>query len=491
MQGKLLSILTQPTAIRRDPWLWALLLGIALFLALPGATAWQGDHAAVIQAALDANAAGRPATAIVPLPVAGRLASPAAIWPYQLLLLLTRNPLALTFLKNLLLLGALLASGDYCCRRLEIPTPPMLAAILLLPYSWLLLRPLDDAALALPCALLAFAATLGYCADATDHPRRELAVAIAAALGCAALTLQPATPLATLGLALLLAPPPSQATRTKRLRLVGAMLLLAAAANLLWLLRFVRGVHPIPLGRSLLALTAALPRFVSTWKLSLQPSPVFLQDLSAPLRWLWLAGEYLTYALALMALAAGVLATLMRRAERQTTPLIQGALLALPALALHLCLNAALRQGGLHRDLITIIPVLFTLLAMGLASLRNYLRIKYNCIFATALACAAVATGCYDAKLYVLAGDDRPDCFGSTLAMQWEVTRQLESYADAQPPPKVFNYARCFQYAPQQLVTLRNLAAEMTLTAPDYLPESVHIRQRREGTGLLEVETRF
>ncbi|MBR6470867.1 MAG: hypothetical protein IKS83_03650 [Victivallales bacterium] len=479
--------------IRRSPWTWMLLLGIALFLAFPGATAWKGDQAAIIQTALEANAAGRPATDFVRLGVSNRLASPATIWFYQLLLLATRNPILLTFLKNLSLLVALLGTGSFLCRRLEIPALPPLCAILLLPKAWLMLRPLDDAGLALPFALLAFGATVGFCTEATDHPIRELVIALVASLACAVLSLLPAIPMATLALALLLAPPNGLANHRRLLHGAGIVILLLATAHYLWLMKATRDTATIPVGRSLLALSADLPQFASSWKLSLTPSPDFLRELQelegppAVLNLPWLLSEYLTYALALMGLAAGIIAAVARKQERHLIPLVFGALLSLSAIAVFLVSTALLRRGAHPRDMAVIFPAMIPLWALGFHSLKVYLRFPYDLVRAFWFAFILLATVFYLGWLCICAGDDTPEHFGSTLSEQWAVARSLSRFEQSGPKPLVFNRARCLQHTPQLLTTLCTLASHTTQAPlpPDGLPRKIVITQYQEGTGLL------
>lgn len=487
------TILKMPTGIRRDPWLWAFCFGVVLFLAIPGAVVWSSAQATIIKTALDANANGRLATSAVHLFASDRLASPVAIWFYQLLLLITKNPILLAFLKNLHLAVSLCSAIIYLFRRLETPALPALATLFLLPFCWLLLRPLDDVALALPPAILAFGATIGFCTEATDHPFREGFLALAAAMLSALLSLRPATPLIVLAMAMLLTPPTSQQNHRKVLRMAGGLLLVLAAGHFLWLLRHDSSSNHVSIVRSFLTLVAALPQLASAWKFTVFPIPTLLSDACMPWRWLWLVIEYLTYALALMTLFAGIIGTFRRREERHSNPAVFGGMLAIVALLVHCLLCAFLRQDGLQRDLVLILPALLLLLTRGFHFWKKYLRLRQNCLHAICVLGTALSLCFLAIHLHVFMGDDNPACFGSTLGMQWSIAQQLQPYMHAQPPPKLYNYAHCFQYTPQLLQTLDILASQ-TKTAfpsPDELPERLYIRQQREGTGLLYIETQY
>ncbi len=134
--------------------------GLMLALAFPGDVPWINDEPVFIGRAYDANTTGRLAHEGL-RGMFGLRYGPMAIWVYQGLLLVSRNPIHLSIMKNLLSLAALLGCLIYFRRRLGLPKWPMLL-VFFSPYIHLYNRLLWDNVLIIPLSLILWCALLGF-----------------------------------------------------------------------------------------------------------------------------------------------------------------------------------------------------------------------------------------------------------------------------------------------------------------------------------------
>src|SRR5262245_2044618 len=107
----------------RDPFTYAAALCVAFTLAFPGDIGWVNDEPAFLLAAQTANAQGKLASQVLRGSL-GAQYSPLPIWLYQAILLVTRNPIQVSVLKN----GVTLAIGVggllFLARRLSLARCP-------------------------------------------------------------------------------------------------------------------------------------------------------------------------------------------------------------------------------------------------------------------------------------------------------------------------------------------------------------------------------
>lgn len=161
----------------------SLLLGVALALAaglslvFPGDAPWINDEPKFILFALEANRAGGLASHAL-VGSQGIAYGPVAIWIYQLLLLVSRNPVALVVLHAILLAGGTAVALFWLARTLRL-WPWFTLLLALSPYLWFYNRLLWDNSFNIPLCALAVAA---YCAFLRRGTAAPLLVALACAL---------------------------------------------------------------------------------------------------------------------------------------------------------------------------------------------------------------------------------------------------------------------------------------------------------------------
>ena len=162
-------------------------LAAALLPALlwPGDTPWTNDEPLLISAALRADARHLPAAR----GLAGNFAfhyGPLPTHVYQVLLLLTHDPVALVALRAALCSGVTGLSLLWLARSLRL-SPWMAAAFLLAPQVWLYDRVLWDATFVLPLSALAAAA---YASFLRTNRGRPLVATVACLLALPLIHLQ-------------------------------------------------------------------------------------------------------------------------------------------------------------------------------------------------------------------------------------------------------------------------------------------------------------
>ena len=138
----------------------ALAVGLTVALAFPGDVPWINDEPVFIGRAFEANTSGTLAREGL-RGMFGFRYGPIAIWIYQGLLLVSRNPIHLSIMKNLLTLTLLLGGLSYFRRRLGLPKWPILL-VLFSPYLYLYNRLLWDNVLIIPLSLVLWCALLGF-----------------------------------------------------------------------------------------------------------------------------------------------------------------------------------------------------------------------------------------------------------------------------------------------------------------------------------------
>jgi hypothetical protein len=139
------------------------LLG-SLRLFFPGDVPFINDEPALVQAALEANESGTPASAGL-LGTRGVRNGPAAIWFYQLSLALTHD-LGNVALAKIAIVTSLTCVALVLIARAGLPVVPGLGAFALLsPYLWLYARDLWDNSFAIPLSAMLLAAYIRFCRD--------------------------------------------------------------------------------------------------------------------------------------------------------------------------------------------------------------------------------------------------------------------------------------------------------------------------------------
>jgi hypothetical protein len=136
-------------------WLYlALAFGLLLNFVFPGDTPWIHDEPLLLLKAFDHNTHGRMALEGLRSGATGITYGPTAVWFYQGLLLLTRNPVQIVLMKTVLSAGTLTAFLLFLSVRLRLSRWPILLC-LLSPYLYLSYRALWDNVLLVPLSLLA------------------------------------------------------------------------------------------------------------------------------------------------------------------------------------------------------------------------------------------------------------------------------------------------------------------------------------------------
>jgi hypothetical protein len=164
----------------------ALLAVIALLCAvpalLPGDAQWVNDEALLVGGALDANAAGRPATRGL-LGNQGVVYGPFPTWLYQAYLLLSHDLVALVALRAVLVTAVTAAALVWLSRELSL-WPGFVVPLLLSPHLWFYARVVWDNSFTVPLSAVAIAAF----AALLRRPRRGAAAALSFSVAAMLLT---------------------------------------------------------------------------------------------------------------------------------------------------------------------------------------------------------------------------------------------------------------------------------------------------------------
>jgi hypothetical protein len=144
----------------RDPFIYAAALCVAFTLAFPGDIGWVNDEPAFLLAANAANAQGRLASQILRGSL-GAQYSPLPIWLYQAILLVTRNPIQVSVIKNVITLAVVVGGILFLARRLDLSRWPVLL-VLLSPWMFHWSRAIWDNNLLIPASLGLWCLTLAF-----------------------------------------------------------------------------------------------------------------------------------------------------------------------------------------------------------------------------------------------------------------------------------------------------------------------------------------
>jgi hypothetical protein len=140
----------------------AMLLVCLLPAVWPGDAPWTNDEPHLLAAALDANAAHRPAA----MGLYGSYGVPYGPLPtqiYQVLLLVTHNPVLLVAIRGVLTMSLTAGGLLWLARTLRLPRW-FIPAVLVSPFLWLYSRMLWDNTFAIPAGTLALAAYASFLA---------------------------------------------------------------------------------------------------------------------------------------------------------------------------------------------------------------------------------------------------------------------------------------------------------------------------------------
>lgn len=147
---------------------WSVLLAVGLLLLLPSYIGLMGDEAMLQAYAYEANQTLTWAKSGLVGSV-GQAYGPIAIWFYQILQMITPNPIHIVTLKTLIVGLSSLAMLRYLARRIRIPARIPALLFLLAPYCWHWTRCLWDNVFQLPLELASLTALVAYLEE-TDLP---------------------------------------------------------------------------------------------------------------------------------------------------------------------------------------------------------------------------------------------------------------------------------------------------------------------------------
>jgi hypothetical protein len=173
----------------------AAMLLVCLLPALwPGDAPWTNDEPHLLAAALDANAAHRPAA----MGLFGSYGVPYGPLPtqiYQVLLLVTHNPVFLVAIRGVLTMSLTAAGLLWLSRTLRLPRW-FIPAVLASPFLWLYSRMLWDNTFAIPAGTLALAAYASFLASGRA---RSLLLAVGCLIGLLSIHFMTAPLVAAIG----------------------------------------------------------------------------------------------------------------------------------------------------------------------------------------------------------------------------------------------------------------------------------------------------
>jgi hypothetical protein len=169
----------QPGALRARPALLiALVLVCVLPVLMPGDAPWIGDEPNLIGISLTANQNHRPADGGL-VSQRGVRYGPLPCWIYQVLLLISHNPIALVVMRAALVTIVTAASLIWLSRTLRL-WPWFTVVLMLSPYLWFYSRLLWDNSFCIPLGALTLAA---YAAFLQRRSAGPLCVTVAGVLG--------------------------------------------------------------------------------------------------------------------------------------------------------------------------------------------------------------------------------------------------------------------------------------------------------------------
>ena len=476
---------------------WSILLALALLFALPSYVGLMGDEALLQALAFEANRALTWAkTGLVGS--VGQAYGPLAIWFYQLLQMLTPNPIYMVLIKSLVVGGLSLAMLRYLAHRMRLPARIPALLFLLAPYCWHWTRCLWDNVFQLPLELASLTALVAYLqeTDATAPRRRRQTLLLAAAVLAAILAVwlhTMALPfLATLPVFLL-------AVRRDLLRRdLGRILAIAIAGTALLAIILVprlaqtrqafaaqdtfnrtakvtvwQGIKNAASFPALLSaatfedtqMTAPIPDFTPLWK---------------PL---WRTIGYAMLAVTIALLAAGLVATWRQRAE----PVGQIGLFAIINIVLQALFVIVTRLHFFPHYHQPVLISALLLAASGAAALLPHRPGRIAWRAWCALGAAAILV--FLSHLALTGGQDRTP-YGMTLAQQWPAIRTVARHVHAGQHLDVV--AKTWQYSslPVCLNILARLAAADTagrIPPADEPPASWVLLNPVPGCGFLRI----
>ncbi|MBO4620955.1 MAG: hypothetical protein J5654_12705 [Victivallales bacterium] len=440
---------------------WPILLALALLFALPSYIGLMGDEAMLQAHAFESNRMLTWAkTGLVGS--VGQAYGPIAIWFYQILQMITPNPIHIVMLKTLIVGLSSLALLRYLARRMVIPERLPMLLFLLAPYCWHWTRCLWDNVFQLPLELASITALVAYLDDECPARRRTLLLGTSALCGILAVWLHTmALPfLATLPVFLLVAR--RDVLRRDWKRILGVAIAGSVLLGLILVPRFIQT-------RQAFAQQDTFNRTakVSVWQgtknalgfPALLSSATFEDDqMTAPISdfpglWkpLWRTLGYAMLAVTICLLVAGVVTTWQLRRE----PDGQVGVFAIINIVMQMLFVLATRlQFFPHYHQPVLISSLL-LAAIGASSLIDWKRGRIVWHIWCALGTASILV--FLSHLALTGGQDRPP-YGMTLAQQWPAIRTIQRHV--QNGESLHVVANTWQYStiPVCLGILNNLA---------------------------------
>lgn len=476
-----------------------LLPALLLTLLFPSLTQFLFDETALLQRALEASANGVFATA----GLGGTMGQRYGALPincYQILLLFTRTPAVMVFLKSALFLALTL----WALRRLQSTAGSALrfAPLLFLyaPYCWLYSRMLWDNVFQLPLIVLAttfFTEASRKMQDSAEcTPAHKWLLPLLLALFCSVLAIW---------------------IHSMSLTFFAAILITATLLHHKLLRRQWRTLLVTAVPVLLLAAAVMVPRLCDTWQKSSRhgtvnsaaatPFLTMLGESCTPVRFLsnrtvyapldyteeaqgdtpavsyhldglfaaavtppsmrrlWLLTGYATTAIAALLWLAGVFA-LFRQRRHYTSPAWQLGLLCIVATLLHIAMLLILRPLFFLHYLQPVLPATLCLSAIGAAYIRGGRHVTAAwCI------CSATAIILLMFQLRLTGGQSSPPA-GMTLATQWNAARLIARSSLLHRDVRVVNMTWQYRASPQTLTLLTALAKEdsFLVTAPPPQP---------------------
>ena len=440
---------------------WPILLALVLLFALPSYIGLMGDEALLQAHAFESNRMLTWAkTGLVGS--VGQAYGPIAIWFYQLLQMVTPNPIYIVVLKTLIVGLSSLAMLRCLARRMVIHERLPMLLFLLAPYCWHWTRCLWDNVFQLPLELASITALMAYLDDECPARRRTFLLGSSILCGILAVWLHTmALPfLATLPVFLLVAH--RDLLRRDWKRILGVA---AAGSVLLGLILIPRLIQT----RQAFAQQDTFNRTakVSVWQgaknafnfPTLLTSATFEDDqMTTPIAdfpslWkpLWRTLGYAMLAVTICLLAAGVVTTWQLRRE----PDGQIGVFAIVNIVMQILFVLATRlQFFPHYHQPVLISTLL-LAAFGASTLIDHKSGR----LAWRIWCAlgAVSIVVFLSHLALTGGQDRPP-YGMTLHEQWGTVHTIQRHVQSGEPLHIV--ANTWQYSslPVCLGILSNLA---------------------------------
>lgn len=397
---------------------WLLLPALAatvLAMLYPGDIPWLGDEGALMALAINANDAGGPASHGL-IGSVGIAYGALAVWIHQILLLFTADPMVIAAIKTGVCMLVSWAALWRISRILHVPLGPGASLFFCSPFVWLYSRMLWDNVLLLPLSLW-------YAAFLADYLREGKFRAAAGAIIFLALMfyLHPLSGVIALGFAVsVLCFRRVELRRDwKKFALIGACLLLALSP---WLASMFRDYNPDMYARP----QGIVEPFLGTLTSFQNLTGWGFSDRFAPESGLSIPGTLLLFSVPviLFFVLLGGVVVVRRFRNREENTFDRLACCSAATIGFYILLFPLFRLNPQpHYN--SIVLFAWLLLAWrGFTVLRGDYRTLAAALLGLACLVEVVFLSDFSAGVHRFAGTNSP-YFGTTLAQQWGVARNL------------------------------------------------------------------